>query len=220
MQLKIDSQLLKDLNINDYSLLLGIHKKKLKKNLSITNLGENIEKEQHEINSINNVINNDINNNNDNNTENTNSNISNFSFSSKEQESKNDKLTNYKNNKLDFSSERVTISSLNKSYIKNDTEDKLTNNNIFDNKGIILEDGGILNEKENEIYYMGIIDILTNYDCVKVGEFIYKSVRYCTKKMSCVSPAAYQERFINYLQQIIPPNYNKNSNEENNKGEV
>ena len=232
-QLKIDSQLLKDLNINDYSLLLGIHKKKLKKNLSITNLGENIEKEQHEINSINNAINNDINNNNDNNTENTNSNISNFSFSSKEQESKNDKLTNYKNNKLDFSSERVTISSLNKSYIKNDTEDKLTNNNkineikkeecnndIFDNKGIILEDGGILNEKENEIYYMGIIDILTNYDCVKVGEFIYKSVRYCTKKMSCVSPAAYQERFINYLQQIIPPNYNKNSNEENNKGEV
>ena len=210
-QLKIDSQLLKDLNINDYSLLLGIHKKKLKKNLSITNLGENIEKEQHEINSINNAINNDINNNNDNNTENTNSNISNFSFSSKEQESKNDKLTNYKNNKLDFSSERVTISSLNKSYIKND---------IFDNKGIILEDGGILNEKENEIYYMGIIDILTNYDCVKVGEFIYKSVRYCTKKMSCVSPAAYQERFINYLQQIIPPNYNKNSNEENNKGEV
>ena len=220
------------MNINDYSLLLGIHKKKLKKNLSITNLGENIEKEQHEINSINNVINNDINNNNDNNTENTNSNISNFSFSSKEQESKNDKLTNYKNNKLDFSSERVTISSLNKSYIKNDTEDKLTNNkineikkeefnnNIFDNKGIILEDGGILNEKENEIYYMGIIDILTNYDCVKVGEFIYKSVRYCTKKMSCVSPAAYQERFINYLQQIIPPNYNKNSNEENNKGEV
>ena len=121
---------------------------------------------------------------------------------------------------------------MNKSYIKNDTEDKLTNNkineikkeefnnNIFDNKGIILEDGGILNEKENEIYYMGIIDILTNYDCVKVGEFIYKSVRYCTKKMSCVSPAAYQERFINYLQQIIPPNYNKNSNEENNKGEV
>ena len=220
------------MKINDYSLLLGIHKKKLKKNLSITNLGENIEKEQHEINSINNVINNDINNNNDNNTENTNSNISNFSFSSKEQESKNDKLTNYKNNKFDFSSERVTISSLNKSYIKNDTEDKLTNNkineikkeefnnNIFDNKGIILEDGGILNEKENEIYYMGIIDILMNYDCVKVGEFIYKSVRYCTKKMSCVSPAAYQERFINYLQQIIPPNYNKNSNEENNKGEV
>ena len=233
-QLKIDSQLLKDLNINDYSLLLGIHKKKMKKKLDLTNLSENIKKEQNnEINSINNDLNNN-NDNNDINTENTNSNISNFSFSSKEQESKNDKLTTDKNNKLDFSSERVTISSLNKSYLKNDTEDKLTNNkineikkeeinnnnDIFDNKGIILEDGGILNEKENEIYYMGIIDILTNYDCVKVGEFIYKSVRYCTKKMSCVSPSAYRERFIDYLQKIIPPNYNKNINEENNKGEV
>ena len=235
-QLKIDSQLLKDLNINDYSLLLGIHKKKMKQKLNTSNISENIKKEQNNNNNeINNINNNDINNNdnNDINTENTNSNISNFSFSSKEQESKNDKLTNDKNNRLDFSSERVTISSLNKSYLKNDTEDKLTNNkineikkeeinnnNIFDNKGIILEDGGILNEKENEIYYMGIIDILTNYDCVKVGEFIYKSVRYCTKKMSCVSPAAYRERFIDYLQKIIPPNYNKNSNEENNKGDV
>ena len=225
-QLKIDSQLLRELNINDYSLLLGIHKKKMKKKLNMTNLSEDIKNEQNEINSINNDNLNDIN------TEITNSNMSNFSFSSKEQGSKNEKLTNNKNNNNDFSSERVTISSINKSYLKNETEDKLTdikieeikkeeiNNDIFDNKGIILEDGGILNEKENEIYYMGIIDILTNYDCIKVGEFVYKSIRYCTKKMSCVSPAAYQERFIDYLQKIIPPNYNKDVNKEDNPGEV
>ena len=56
---------------------------------------------------------------------------------------------------------------------------------------------------------MGIIDILTNYDCIKVGEFVYKSIRYCSKKMSCISPASYQERFMSYLKQIIPPNYDK-----------
>ena len=231
-QLRIDSLLLKELNINDYSLLLGIHKKKMKKKLNLTNLSENIKKEENEKNSINNNnINeiNTVNTINDINSENSNSNISNFSFS---QVSKNEKITTDKNNKHDFSSERVTITSMNKSYVKNDTEDKFTkqiNNEIIkeeigfdmtDTKGLILEDGGILNEKENEIYYMGIIDILTNYDCIKVGEFVYKSVRYCTKKMSCVSPASYQERFIDYLQKIIPPDYNKNSNEEDNPGEV
>ena len=230
-QLRIDSLLLKELNINDYSLLLGIHKKKMKKKLNLTNLSENIKKEENEKNSINNNINeiNTVNTINDINSENSNSNISNFSFS---QVSKNEKITTDKNNKHDFSSERVTITSMNKSYVKNDTEDKFTKQikneiikeeigfDMTDTKGLILEDGGILNEKENEIYYMGIIDILTNYDCIKVGEFVYKSVRYCTKKMSCVSPAAYQERFIDYLQKIIPPNYNKNSNEEDNAGEV
>ena len=128
----------------------------------------------------------------------------------------------------DFSSERVTISSLNKSFVKNKVEENYIksedkeiqkdeiDNFINENKDIILEDGGFLNEKENEIYYMGIIDILTNYDCVKVGEFIYKSIRYCSKKMSCISPDAYQERFMSYLKKILPPNYTKDDKKEEN----
>ena len=211
------SFMLRELNINDYSLLLGIHKKKFKK------------KEQNVNFNINN-INNDINMiNNDSNSENITSNLSNLSFSYRESESKIsqnqekssiDKISNSENNKKlkeDYSSERMTLSSLNKSYGKNmvdkfEKEEKLENKNeqndgnIWnDFNGIILEDGGIFNEKENEIYYMGIIDILTNYDCLKVGEFMYKSVRYCSKKMSCITPSAYQQRFMDYLKHIIPP---------------
>ena len=217
-QLNIDSLLLKELNINDYSLLLGIHKKKFKKKniLNLNNSNNNINND----NENENISNNNI----DTNSQNFGSNISNFSFSSKEQESKGERNSNDKNLKDEFSSERITISSLNKSYLKNITEEKFNkteniqnikkeiNKVLNDNNGIILEDGGILNEKENEIYYMGIIDILTDYDCLKVAEFVYKTVRYCSNKMSCVSPKAYQERFMGYLKQIMPPNYNKDEN--------
>ena len=212
-QLTIDSLLLKEFNLNDYSLLLGIHKKKMKKKINVDN---SLNKENED---NNNVINTD--NNNDINTENMGSNISNYSFSLKEKESQKDRNSNTKSIKDDFSSERMTITSLNKSFVKNNSEENYIkseikeipkeeiDNFINENKDIILEDGGFLNEKENEIYYMGIIDILTNYDCIKVGEFVYKSIRYCSKKMSCISPASYQERFMGYLKQIIPPNYDK-----------
>ena len=211
-QLEIDSSLLKDLNINDYSLLLGIHKKKMKKK---SNLNNSIEE--------------NINNNNDINSENIGSNISNYSFSSKDKESqKKQETNNNKSNKDEFSSERITISSLDKNFTKknivlnfNSSESfekkkEEVENFLKDNKNIILEDGGILNEKENEIYYMGIIDILTDYDCKKVGEFVYKSIRYCTKTMSCIAPTSYQQRFMNYLNQIMPPNYNKEKKIEEN----
>ena len=211
-QLEIDSSLLKDLNINDYSLLLGIHRKKMKKK---SNLNNSIEE--------------NINNNNDINSENIGSNISNYSFSSKDKESqKKQETNNSKSNKDEFSSERITISSLDKNFTKknivlnfNSSESfekkkEEVENFLKDNKNIILEDGGILNEKENEIYYMGIIDILTDYDCKKVGEFVYKSIRYCTKTMSCIAPTSYQQRFMNYLNQIMPPNYNKEKKIEEN----
>ena len=217
-QLNIDSLLLKELNLNDYSLLLGIHKKKFKKKniLNLNNSNNNFNNE----NDNDNISNNNI----DTNSQNIGSNISNFSFSSKEQESQKERNSNDKNKKEEFSSERITISSLNKSYLNTYTEEKFNNveniinkkeeiNNVLnDSNGIILEDGGILNKKENEIYYMGIIDILTDYDCLKVGEFVYKTVRYCSNKMSCVSPNAYQERFMGYLKQIMPPNYNTDEN--------
>ena len=215
-QLEEDSKLLKDLNINDYSLLLGIHKKKMKKKLNFSNSNDDGMQD--------NIINNNSNINNDNindideiNTDNIGTNNSNYSFSSKEREShKEPEINTKKSCKNDFSSERMTISSLNKSILKNQLEennikDKKDENNDFmkEHKDIFLEDGGILNKKENEIYYMGIIDILTDYDYVKVGEFVYKTIRYCTSTMSCVAPSAYQKRFMDYLNKIIPPNYSQ-----------
>ena len=234
-QLKIDSLLLRELNINDYSLLLGIHKKKMKKKFEVNNSLNTKINEDNIINNNNNNGDNIINNINDNNvdniinnniqetkSQNIDSNASNFSFSSKEQED--EENINHADNKIDFSSERATLSNYNKSFTENKFDKSETSENRINNiekfmddkKGIILEDGGFLNKKENEIYYFGIIDILTNYDCIKVGEFVYKSIRYCSKKMSCISPGAYQQRFMNYLTKIIPPNYNKDENNEEN----
>ena len=234
-QLKIDSLLLRELNINDYSLLLGIHKKKMKKKFEVNNSLNNKNNEDNIINNNNNNGDNIINNINDNNvdniinnniqetkSQNIDSNASNFSFSSKEQED--EENINHTDIKIDFSSERATLSNCNKSFTENKFDKSETSENRINNiekftddkKGIILEDGGFLNKKENEIYYFGIIDILTNYDCIKVGEFVYKSIRYCSKKMSCISPGAYQQRFMNYLTKIIPPNYNKDENNEEN----
>ena len=69
---------------------------------------------------------------------------------------------------------------------------------IFD-----YEDGGIASEDQNEIYYVGIIDILTEYNCKKSTEHFFKMIYYCSQKMSCVAPPLYRDRFINYMDSVI-----------------
>jgi len=53
----------------------------------------------------------------------------------------------------------------------------------------------------SEVYYFGIIDILTEYNCAKRVEYFSKMVFYCSKKMSCVPPDFYQRRFLDYMTQ-------------------
>jgi len=50
-----------------------------------------------------------------------------------------------------------------------------------------------------EIYYFGIIDVLTEYNCSKRLEYISKMIFYCIKKMIFVPPDFYQKRFLEYL---------------------
>eukprot|EP00759_Apiculatamorpha_spiralis_P021471 PhF_6_TR26255/c0_g1_i1/m.37549 len=52
-------------------------------------------------------------------------------------------------------------------------------------------------------FFVGIIDILTNYDLRKVGEHLSKSLVHEAGAMSCVPPADYQSRFVKYLESII-----------------
>ncbi len=49
------------------------------------------------------------------------------------------------------------------------------------------------------MYFVGIIDILTEYNCAKKIEYISKLVYYCSTKMSCIPPTAYRKRFIEYM---------------------
>lgn len=60
-------------------------------------------------------------------------------------------------------------------------------------------DGGVRSITNSDIYYFGIIDILTDYSCFKSFEYASKMLFYCSKKMSCVPPDFYQRRFFNFM---------------------
>jgi 1-phosphatidylinositol-4-phosphate 5-kinase len=191
-QLNQDSLLLKECNINDYSLLLGIHKNKLHSNASdfLDNINDddfnqNVNKSQLSFNDIDKVD------------------ICDLSLKGRN-------INTNRKLKEDSSIEMSSITSINcYNSNKNCSQDKLSKEEYDKSKihshKIVLDDNGIYNEKYKEIYYIGIIDILTNYDGLKMCEFCYKSVRYCTNKMSCIAPGKYQERFIKYLRQKILP---------------
>ena len=200
-QLNLDSLLLKECNINDYSLLVGIHKIKsflIKKNTNITNNYTNI-----------------------NDCSNSNNNISLLS-NNIEIDKKNHSKDDIHNNNLkkteineDYLSENISFTSINNQE-KNNSEYKI-NKTLDYNKEILLDDNGIYNDNHKEIYYIGMIDILTDYNALKKCEYCYKSIRYCSNKMSCISPGKYQSRFINYLRQKILPNSQDIKNDINKK---
>ena len=80
-----------------------------------------------------------------------------------------------------------------------------------------FEDGGILSDDKKKIYYLGIIDILTEFTSIKKIEYVLKTLRYCSNKMSCVPPFYYKQRFYNYLH-IIFPEQSQNNQEKKNNG--
>eukprot|EP01029_Cantina_marsupialis_P005638 TRINITY_DN1615_c0_g1_i5.p1 TRINITY_DN1615_c0_g1~~TRINITY_DN1615_c0_g1_i5.p1 ORF type:complete len:269 (+),score=83.01 TRINITY_DN1615_c0_g1_i5:314-1120(+) len=67
------------------------------------------------------------------------------------------------------------------------------------------EDGGVYavdsvtGGRTNEIYYMGIIDILQQYDLKKRAENFYKSIRHDARKISAVKPSQYADRFMEFM---------------------
>ena len=68
---------------------------------------------------------------------------------------------------------------------------------------IDFEDGGIISETGNEVYYIGIIDILTKFNMKKKCEHFIKMVRYCSNNMSCTPPEMYRDRFVSYMSKVI-----------------
>lgn len=73
----------------------------------------------------------------------------------------------------------------------------------------LLQDGVDSEEIELfEIYdvvlYMGIIDILQEYNVKKKVEHAYKSLKFDPLSISVVEPKLYAKRFINFLQKIFP----------------
>lgn len=61
--------------------------------------------------------------------------------------------------------------------------------------GGVEADGGA----SDEVYYLGVIDILQQYDLRKRGETLVKSLVHPVAGLSAVSPAAYAARFTAFI---------------------
>lgn len=55
------------------------------------------------------------------------------------------------------------------------------------------------------VLYLGIIDILQEYNMRKKIEHAYKSVRHDPMSISVADPKFYSKRFFNFLEKVFPP---------------
>lgn len=54
-----------------------------------------------------------------------------------------------------------------------------------------------------EIYYIGIIDILQEYNTGKHLETLVRTIQYDGERISCVPPRKYAARFVAFMSSII-----------------
>lgn len=66
-----------------------------------------------------------------------------------------------------------------------------------------VDDGGLLSSDGKTLYFIGIIDILTNYNTRKKLEHMIKAGVYGSDTISCIPPQNYAQRFIDYIESII-----------------
>ncbi|KAF9181635.1 Phosphatidylinositol-4-phosphate 5-kinase [Haplosporangium sp. Z 11] len=74
------------------------------------------------------------------------------------------------------------------------------------------DDGGLLstneqNERGEDLYYLGIIDILTPYNYVKKIEHYWKSLSQDKHAISSVNPREYASRFLSFMIHAIKVNH-------------
>lgn len=70
------------------------------------------------------------------------------------------------------------------------------------------EEDSVLTEKyrsidSKEVYYLGIIDILTRYNTLKKVEYIFKGGLFGFDQISCNPPEKYQQRFLDFMQRVF-----------------
>ena len=56
------------------------------------------------------------------------------------------------------------------------------------------------------VLYLGIIDILQEYNMSKKIEHAYKSLQFDSLSISAVDPTFYSKRFLEFIQKVFPPN--------------
>lgn len=62
------------------------------------------------------------------------------------------------------------------------------------------------------VLYLGIIDILQEYNVTKKIEHAYKSLQFDSLSISAVDPTFYSERFLKFIQKVFPLNSSTSGN--------
>lgn len=68
------------------------------------------------------------------------------------------------------------------------------------------DDNQIFHEAYDVVLYLGIIDILQEYNMTKKIEHAYKSIQFDSISISAVDPTFYSQRFLEFIQKVFPPN--------------
>ena len=70
------------------------------------------------------------------------------------------------------------------------------------------DEGQVLNFHEvyDVVLYLGIIDILQDYNMNKKIEHAFKSLQFDSYSISAVDPDLYSTRFLKFLQSVFPEN--------------
>lgn len=63
-----------------------------------------------------------------------------------------------------------------------------------------------LPEVYDVVLYLGIIDILQDYNMTKRIEHAYKSLQFDSLSISVVDPKFYSHRFLQFIQKVFPEN--------------
>lgn len=64
----------------------------------------------------------------------------------------------------------------------------------------------MLHEVSDVVLYLGIIDILQEYNMTKKIEHAYKSLQFDSLSISAVDPTFYSQRFLEFIQKVFPSN--------------
>ncbi|KAM7464215.1 hypothetical protein LguiA_032336 [Lonicera macranthoides] len=68
------------------------------------------------------------------------------------------------------------------------------------------EETQMFHEVYDVVLYLGVIDILQEYNIHKKIEHAYKSIQFDSLSISAVDPKFYSERFLEFVQKVFPPN--------------
>lgn len=68
------------------------------------------------------------------------------------------------------------------------------------------EEKQMFHEAYDVVLYLGIIDILQEYNMSKKIEHAYKSLQFDSLSISAVDPRFYSHRFLEFIKKVFPPN--------------